>query len=247
MISDSLHLFGSFDSYFKTWKCFKGPFVIFLKPTTTQGGTLQTLFHWLYSCRDRLWSITPNLSYGVTSWTTRGAGGGGVVGGYKPCSIVSTPAGRGSGPLRPISAMELQAEQVINAFRLLISLTEKERKTVFLTRRRRKTLRTRKQRNYSCFSMVRKTWPVSVSQLDTQGRRENTTRVTSTLPSPRVSAFAQAFTISADLEPWTGGKKQWLLHARRKPNCKKGNTRELILLSHLACARLSVIADERKI
>lgn len=50
---------------------------------------------------------------------------------YKPCSIVSTPAGRGSGPLRPISAMELQAEQVINAFRLLISLTEKERKTDF--------------------------------------------------------------------------------------------------------------------
>ena len=55
-------------------------------------------------------------------------GGGG---GYKPCSIVSTPAGRGSGPLRPISAMELQAEQVINAFRLLISPTEKEWKTVF--------------------------------------------------------------------------------------------------------------------
>ena len=85
-------------------------------------------------------------------------------GGYKPCSIVSTPAGRGSGPLRPISAMELQAEQVINAFRLLISLTEKERKTVFfLTKRNWQTLRTRKQRNYSCFSMVRKTWPVSVS------------------------------------------------------------------------------------
>lgn len=54
--------------------------------------------------------------------------------------------------------------------------------------------------------MVWKTWPVSVSQLDTQGRRENTTRVTSTLPSPRVSVFAQAFTISANLEPWTGGK-----------------------------------------
>ena len=86
------------------------------------------------------------------------------MGGYKPCSIVSTPAGRGSGPLRPISAMELQAEQVINAFRLLISLTEKERKTVFfLTKRNWQTLRTRKQRNYSCFSMVRKTWPVSVS------------------------------------------------------------------------------------
>ena len=30
---------------------------------------------------------------------------------YKPCSIDSTPAGRGSGPLRPISVMELQAEQ----------------------------------------------------------------------------------------------------------------------------------------
>ena len=57
--------------------------------------------------------------------------GGGRGGRYKPCSIDSTPAGRGSGPLRPISAMELQAEQVINAFRLLISLTEKERKTVF--------------------------------------------------------------------------------------------------------------------
>ena len=90
--------------------------------------------------------------------TTRGGGR------YKPCSIDSTPAGRGSGPLRPISAMELQAEQVINAFRLLISLTEKERKTVFfLTKRNWQTLRTRKQRNYSCFSMVRKTWPVSVS------------------------------------------------------------------------------------
>ena len=142
--------------------------------------------------------------------------------------------------------MELQAEQVINAFRLLTSLTEKERKTVFLTRRNWKTLRARKQRNYSCFLMVWKTWPVSVSQLDTQGRRENTTRVTSTLPSPRVSVFAQAFTISANLEPWTGGKKQRLLHARRKPNCKKGKTRESILFSHLACARLSVIADERK-
>ena len=58
-------------------------------------------------------------------------GGGGR---YKPCSIDSTPAGRGSGPLRPISAMELQAEQVINAFRLLISLTEKERKTVFFNK-----------------------------------------------------------------------------------------------------------------
>ena len=79
-------------------------------------------------------------------------GGGG--GRYKPCSIDSTPAGRGSGPLRPISAMELQAEQVINAFRLLISLTEKERKTVFLTRRNWKTLRARKQRNYTCFLMV---------------------------------------------------------------------------------------------
>ena len=79
-------------------------------------------------------------------------GGGGGWGRYKPCSIVSTPVGRGSGPLRPISAMELQAEQVINAFRLLISLTEKERKTVFLTRRNWQTLRTRKQRNYSSLS-----------------------------------------------------------------------------------------------
>ena len=41
-------------------------------------------------------------------------------------------------------------------------------------------------------------------------------------------------------------KNQWLFHDRRKPNCKKGKTREPILLSHLACARLSVIADERK-
>ena len=68
--------------------------------------------------QSQLWSYKLN--------NPRGGGGG-----YKPCSIDSTPAGRGSGPLRPISAMELQAEQVINAFRLLISLTKKERKTVF--------------------------------------------------------------------------------------------------------------------
>ena len=85
---------------------------------------------------------------------------------------------------------------------------------------------------------------MSVSQLYTERCRGNNTRLTSTPPSPRVSGFAQAFT--TNLEPWTGGKKQWLLHARRKPNCKKGKTREPILLSHLACARLSVIADERK-
>ena len=54
--------------------------------------------------------------------------------------------------------------------------------------------------------MVWKTWPLSVPQLDTERCRENKTRVTSTPPSPRVSVFAQAFTISANLEPWTGGK-----------------------------------------
>ena len=41
-----------------------------------------------------------------------------------PWSIVSTPAGRGRGPFRPISPMELQAEQLIKAFLLLMSLTE---------------------------------------------------------------------------------------------------------------------------
>ena len=51
----------------------KDSFVIFFNPTTTRGGggrTLQTLFHWLYSCRERKWSITSNLSDGVTSWTS---------------------------------------------------------------------------------------------------------------------------------------------------------------------------------
>ena len=46
---------------------------------------------------------------------------------------------------------------------------------------------------------------VSLSARHSMSSR-NTTRVTSTLPSPRVSVFAQAFTISADLEPWTGEK-----------------------------------------
>ena len=50
----------------------------------------------------------------------------------KPCSIFSTPAGRGRGPLRPISPMELQAEQLNSTFLLLISLTEEKAKQVLI-------------------------------------------------------------------------------------------------------------------
>ena len=63
--------------------------------------------------------------------------------------------------------------------------------------------------------------------------------------SPRVS-FCASFHDLCKFGTLNRRKKQWLWHARRKPNCKKGKTREPILLSHLACARLSVIADERK-
>ena len=62
---------------------------------------------------------------------------------------------------------------------------------------------------------------------------------------PRVS-FCASFHDLCKFGTLNRRKKQWLLHARRKPNCEKGKTREPILLSHLACARLSVIADERK-
>ena len=75
--------------------------------------------------------------------------------------------------------------------------------------------------------------------------RKQDARDLSSPQPPRVS-FCASFHDLCKFGTLNRRKNQWLLHAQRKPNCKKGKTREPILLSHLACARLSVIADERK-
>ena len=86
---------------------------------------------------------------------------------------------------------------------------------------------------------------VSLSTRHPGTSRKHDTRDLYSPQSPRFS-FCASFHDLCKFGTLNRRKKQWLWHARRKPNCKKGKTREPILLSHLACARLSVIADERK-
>ena len=66
-------------------------------------------------------------------------------------------------------------------------------------------------------------------------------------PQPSRVSFCTSFHDLCKFRTLSRWKKLWLLHARRKPNCKKGKTREPILFSHLACAQLTVIADERNL